>query len=69
MRLVSVCVCLYVFVCAEKRGKTHVWIQKRLRVYIQNVPVCTGTTRTCWFTCARGAGTHRDVLNAHTGTF
>ena len=41
--------------------------QKRLRVYIQNVPVCTGTTRTCVSTCARGAGTHGDVLNGHTG--
>ena len=42
---------------------------KRPRVYIQNVPVCTGTTRTCVSTCARGAGTHGDILNAHTGTF
>ena len=28
-----------------------------LRVYVQNVSVCTGTTRTCVSTCARGAGT------------
>ena len=42
---------------------------KRARVYVQNVPVCTGTTRTCFNTCARGAGTHGDVLNVHTGTF
>ena len=39
---------------------------KRPRVYIQNVPVCTGTTRTCVTTCGRGAGIHGDVLNAHT---
>ena len=32
-------------------------------------PVHAGTTRTCWNTCARGAGTHGDVLNVHTGTF
>ena len=35
----------------------------------QNVPVCTGTTRTCIKTCARGAGTHGDILNGHTGGF
>ena len=46
--------------------KNRVWIQKRLRVYIQNVPVCTGTTRTCVSTCARGAGIHGDVLDGHT---
>ena len=40
-----------------------------LRVYVQNVSVCTGTTRTCVSTCARGAGTHGDVLNVHTQTF
>ena len=39
------------------------------RVSIQNVPVYAGTTRKCVSTCARGAGTHGDVLNAHTGTF
>ena len=43
-----------------------VWIQKRLRVCIQNVPVYADTTRTCVSTCARGARTHRDVLNLHT---
>ena len=59
------------FVCVlrhvEKHvKKTRVWIQKRLRVCIQNVPVYAGTTRTCVSTCARGAGTHGDVLNLHT---
>ena len=33
-----------------------------LRVYVQNVTVGTGTTPTCVSTCARGAGTHGDVL-------
>ena len=60
------------FVCvlrhAEKRGKNRIWLQTRLRVYIQNVPVYSGTTRTCIETCAR-AGTRGDVLNVHTGTF
>ena len=42
---------------------------KRARVYVQNVPVCTGTTRTCVSTCARGVGTYGEVLNLHTGTF
>ena len=32
-------------------------------------PVYTGTTRKCWSTCARGAGTHGDVLNENTGRF
>ena len=39
------------------------------RVSIQNVPVCTGTTRTCFNTRARGAGTHGDVLNVHAEAF
>ena len=67
--VVCLCVCLCVLRHAEKREKTRLWIQKRLRVCIQNVPVCAGTTRTCVSTCARGAGIHRDVFNQHTGTF
>ena len=39
------------------------------RMSVQNVPVYAGITRTCVSTCARGAGTHGDVLNVHTGTF
>ena len=39
----------------------------RLRVYIQNVLVCTGNRPACVSTCARGAGIHGDVLNVHTG--
>ena len=43
----------------------------------KNVPVCTfetcsfftSTTRTCFNTCARGAGMHGDVLNVHTDAF
>ena len=35
------------------------------RVYIQNVSVCTGNTRTCFSTCARVAGILGDVLNVH----
>ena len=42
---------------------------KNLRVWIQNVPVCTGTTPACGNTCARGARTHGDVLNLHTEVF
>ena len=38
------------------------------RVYVQNVLVCTGTTRTYVSTCARGASIHGDVLDVHTGT-
>ena len=44
------------------------------RVSIQDASVCpfntssvyAGTTRTCFYTCARGAGSHGDVLNVHT---
>ena len=42
---------------------------KRPRVCARNVTVCTGTTRTCFNTCARGAGIHGDVLNVHTEAF
>ena len=38
------CVLCLVLWC-ETLQNPRVWIQKRLRVYIQNVPVCTGTTR------------------------
>ena len=40
------------------------YVQNAPRVYIKNVPVCTGTT-----TCGRGAGTHGDDLNVHTTVF
>ena len=36
--------------------------EKRYRVYVQNVPVCTGTTRTHVSTCVR-------VVPVHTVTF
>ena len=42
---------------------------KRPRVYVQNVPVHTGTTRTRFNICSRGAGIHGDVLNVHTEAF
>ena len=62
---VCVCVCCGTLKKREKKKK-RVWIRKRLRVCIQNVPVYAGTTRTCVSTRARGAGTHGDVLNLHT---
>ena len=40
-----------------------------LRVYVQDVPVFTGTTLTCSITCAPGAGIHGDVLHVHTEAF
>ena len=49
--------------------KTPCVLSKRNRVYVQNVPVCPGTTRTCFNTCAHGAGTHGDVSNVHTEAF
>ena len=61
------------FVCvlehAEKNVKKPCVRTKRVRVYVQNVPVYAGTTRACVSTCARGAGTHGDVLNVHTEAF
>ena len=42
---------------------------KTPRAHIQHVSVCTRTTRTCVSTCARGAGTHEDVLNRTHGPF
>ena len=32
-------------------------------------PVCTGTTRTCFSTCARVAGIHWDVSNVYMEAF
>ena len=42
----------------ESYSDTH---GTRLRVYVQNVPVCTGTTPTCF--------THVGLVPVHTGTF
>ena len=58
--LCCVGVCCAVFVCGV------VWHAENLRVDIQNVPVYAGNTRTCFLTCARGAGIHGDLLNGHT---
>ena len=41
------------------------YVQNALRVCIQNVSVCTGTTPACVSTCGRGAGTQGDVFNVH----
>ena len=53
-------------------GRSHpsarVSTQTRPHMYVENVPVCTGTTHTCFNTCARCAGIHGDVLNVHMGT-
>ena len=49
--------------CARNHNVPVCTQSKRLRV-------CTATkTRTCVSTCARGAGTHGDVLNLHTEVF
>ena len=34
------------FLSLPPPSRHRVWIQKRLRVYVQNVPVCTGNTST-----------------------
>ena len=61
---VCVCLCVCCGTLKKKRGKTRIWLQKRLRVYIQNVTVYAGTTRTCVETCARGAGANGGVFEA-----
>ena len=58
---VSLCLCL----CGKLKN-LRVYVQNGLRVYVQNVPVYTGTTHTCVSTCARGVNTHCDVLNVYT---
>ena len=66
--LVGVVLCVGVTVAVAVAVVCSVWCGSlnNLRVYIQNVPVCTGTTPAIVTTCARGTGTHRDVLNVHT---
>ena len=62
--------CLMCVCCGtlkKKTWETRVWVQKRHRVYIRNVPVYAGNTRTCLSTCVRGAGTHKDVLERTHG--
>ena len=53
----------------ENTPSPRVSTQTRPHMYVQNVAVCTGTTRTCFNTCARNAGIHGDVLNVHTEAF
>ena len=50
--------------------KTQCVHSTRLRVYVQKRRrVCRHQANMCFNMCARGAGTHDDVLNVHTGTF
>ena len=70
--VVSSCVCVWCGVVCRV-----VWhaenpvcrLKNALRVYIQNVPVYAGNTRTCFSACARGASTHGDVLNLRSEAF
>ena len=63
------CVVCAVLCCGVKRWKNRVDSKKkRLRVYVQNVPVYAGTTRTRVESCARGASTHWDVSRVHMAT-
>ena len=62
---VSVCLCLSLSPCGVScvtRFETPCVHSTRLRVYVQNVTVCTGTTRTHVSTCVR-------VVPVQTGTF
>ena len=62
-------VCGVVVWCETLENPTPCVHSKHPRVSVHNVPVYAGTTRTRVSTCARGAGTHWDVLNAHTEGF
>ena len=63
----SVCVCCGTL---KKRRETRMWLLSASVLYIQNVPVYAGTTRTCVETCARGAGTHGGRFErTHQGVF
>ena len=54
-----VCCCMWLWVCwEEEKGCMH---RTRLRVYVQNVSVCTRTTPTCFI--------HVGLVRVHTGTF
>ena len=48
------------------RLTTNPLLNHALCVFIRHVSVSAGTTRTCVSTCARGAGTHGDVMDGHT---
>ena len=58
----------HLFFTDENTPSSRVSTQTRPHMYVENVPVGTGTTRTCFNTCARCAGIHGDVLNVHMGT-
>ena len=60
------CWCVTLTLPSFPHPSPRVYVQNAVRVYIQNVPVCTGTTPACGNTCGRGAGAHGDVLNVHT---
>ena len=64
-RVAVVVVVIVVCVCGGTL-KTPCVDSKRPRVYIQNVPVYAGNTRTRGKACARVASTHGNVWNVHT---
>ena len=61
---VSLCLCLRVVLCVVVL--CGVCGFKNASVCAFKTSPCADTTRTCVSTCARGARTHRDVLNLHT---
>ena len=69
--VVVLCGVVCVVWCVARLGtqKKPSCVRSKLRVYVQNVSVCAGTTPACVTTCGLGAGTHGDVLNLHTEVF
>ena len=62
----GVCVCCGML---KKRGKNRVWIQKRLRVYIRNVPRLYGHhAHMCFNMCAWCRYTRGRFERTHTGS-
>ena len=55
--------------CVGRGGEGGPCVDSKRRPPFQNVSVCSVITRTCVLTCARGAGTHGDVLNRGTEAF
>ena len=66
---VCVCLCVCLCVCWERREGDGVYVQNALRVSIENVSVCTGTTRTCFNMCAWCRHTRARFQSRHGGRF
>ena len=67
LRCCSTCSKITSIPMKNTRLTTTLPLTRAPRVYIQNVPVNAGTTRTCVSTCVRGASMHGDVIECTHG--